>query len=1479
MFKEKFNTLAVTIEEFALKEKTQPDFDKVSDQIFYYKSLVDEYYYIRLNLENVLTDIDSNIHPGVYQEVAEKISELDTIFEPYKSEFIVSSYIKEIESFYEKNKFFEKLFKYEKMLVEKPIIKIEVDIIQDILVYAREYTNVSTTYYFFANNPFNVDTDLGIIIPEKMNYENAEKFLAGFYNYVYGLYNQYKNTNSEELIQLELVENSILEKIYQFGEDLRKSKNNKYHAEYGTLPGEYYEKTNIIINDLRSQLDGIVESGVYRFYSLSKKFTEYESQYQEFISEYTENPLYVEYVNTRDYNTKLDQLQEFITLLEDGKINSDKDYILTDINLKELVDSIIKIAKDNNKKIYYTQKYHETGIPTRMEYEFYQTAQFLSDIKKYYYGLMTENIQLHTKLSIDDLGDDTITEYKTIYKSVLAKYTMFLNQDNTFMNDFEVQQYLNELESLQDKLKIAAMNFFDGANKTSPLTFTDTIEQLYNDLLNKLKYDLEYAKSKNNIDIIKLNVDPNRQEALEKLREIEKHNTNLVSVLDIGRRYVFLDMVDFVQTNIQIPYNEIYNRLKTAFNKEEYIRVINDYDKFYKTSIFDFNMLYALEKLAESTEKIFGRIDLLNQLYIDEQISEKPKLTDTDAINYIQDLFDDETYKVVRNEIFGRLDIFYEYVISVRQNEKPFLINEKNLKKVYFDNQLIKINYIGLYHKVIQKKAEFDIIKVEASKYEWFQSENKTLQTFDYKSRLETLILNQNRILSEITKMIVEYGSDNNFNTVDVTGEAILNIETYNKMFEKDIEIFITTINKIIGLLEYEKLKSQFDILVGEHTKDWKDLILNNEIPEPEKVSYTDMDVFKGNVPFMVELEAKPETLSVGDDENGVATFTWDLGGGVTKSGEKVSHTFYEEGLHKVKCDMTFESGETSTRFLEFDVSGATNSQIVKSDTFKYAPLNEYEHQTLISYYDPETSSQVSLLVNISGNAADMIKDGTLTFEESDAELKLSRHGLVILGFEGTEFAGQPYDNKQIFSEDFELPEEAEFLFDFKVSHPIMNRSVIDISSSKFIDYIAKVSPEQIKSVYEIDDASKFQKINGTTVAIMTGDLLVMKNKMNRYAVVRVSAIREILEPEPNKYYFEIEFEVYVNVSLNNFERTVFKPLETSLVVPTLVFKTNVRELFNALVSRLEEINHYRDELAKAVDTEKKLTLTNKINVLERENSKYYLFEEFNKLTAKVTGLVAVQQEIWSTCNIDDENFIDTIQEKNQQFKTQLENSKSFSDYMNGINVYDFRKNIVDLDILVELYQDQLLAMEILIDTYNFKKYDGSEYFVKKVMKLKHLPQDDKIELSNPGMMYTKKLGLLVLKLRDFIFKIKLITNFPIMSAGKHIMFSQNYTRPMMDESTGKYTETKDHDLFLLNKKLELMFGWETEKVEMGAMFDNFVEDMVIKQKETFGTGLSDDELENLSKYIQTVETRAVEEYDDFFMIPFWLDYLDKLNF
>ena len=143
-------------------------------------------------------------------------------------------------------------------------------------------------------------------------------------------------------------------------------------------------------------------------------------------------------------------------------------------------------------------------------------------------------------------------------------------------------------------------------------------------------------------------------------------------------------------------------------------------------------------------------------------------------------------------------------------------------------------------------------------------------------------------------------------------------------------------------------------------------------------------------------------------------------------------------------------------------------------------------------------------------------------------------------------------------------------------------------------------------------------------------------------------------------------------------------------------------------------------------------------------------------------------------------------------------------------------------------------------------------------------------------LSYGEMLVKMIKKLRELLFKVKLIINYPIMVEGKHLVMSIAYLRPQENMDNHTWTMADESDLFLLNKKLELKYGYEIDKVENNKPYKAFIGEIVSMEKELFGNGLSVDEIKSLSKYIQKIEELTISEYDDFFMIPFWIDYLEK---
>ncbi|HIP33451.1 MAG TPA: hypothetical protein EYG89_01665, partial [Bacteroidia bacterium] len=856
MFKEEFNELAVAIERFVLEEKQRPKFESVSEEVQYYRNIVDEYMAIKSNISNIIDSIDQEKFINLFDEITNELALLNTTFEKYKTEFIVKSYVQELENFDNQSMLYERIYKFEKSLVIKPLIKVDIETIQEIIVYAKEYSNNTDKFYFFANNPFEIDERFNIVIPKRFEYDNATEFVNAVYNYLLGLLHTYKSINVDELAQMESLELLLKEKLYEFSDILRNASENKYQVAYGITPDEYYNDVTEILDTLQAYSDNLIETGIYRFNTLKNEFEILEKKLTQLKEYYYSHELFKSWETTTLFDNKLSELQDIIHLLEDGKINIDKKYVVDDTNIKTLVDEIVVLAREEKKRIFYTEKYNSSGIPTVKTFEFYQTDAFIQSIKKYYYELMTQNISRYSDISIDDYGDDSVDEYRIKYKQDYAKYNQFIAQDVYFMDEFEISEYISKIKEMQRLLKKTAELFFNASIKTSPLTYHETIENHYKIFLDKLASDLETIELKK-INTILLNADTNRTEALKKLREIEKHVISLEQIIELSRRYVFLGMTDFINENIFVIYNNFYKKIKESFDKEEYIKVISDYNQFYKNSIFDFNMLYSLEKLAKSVETIFTEISSANAIFIDEQISGVPIHKENVTVSFMNDLFNDETYKVLRNEIFSRLDNFYQYVISSRENEKTFLINEKNLKKAYFDNQLIKLNYMRIYDNIMRISSSIENLDESTLiQYQWYNDEKEYLNSFDHLSKLDTLVLHQNRVLSELSKMIMEYMSNTNL-VVDITENSISAIDEYITSVQNDIQKYEQTVEKIVAMYEYEKLIERKKELIKEHTESWVTLINDNRIKSPEKISYNEMETFEGSVPCLVEFKAK----------------------------------------------------------------------------------------------------------------------------------------------------------------------------------------------------------------------------------------------------------------------------------------------------------------------------------------------------------------------------------------------------------------------------------------------------------------------------------------------------------------------------------------------------------------------------------------------------------------------------------------------
>lgn len=1474
MFKKEFNSVYVAVKDFILEEKIIPEFDNPTTQLKYYRSKVDEYNDTVFLLEQLKKKSQS----------MQLTNELDTImvqltdaFNKYKDNFsIVRLYLDELKVLDKKNTFIEQLYRFEQKLVSVPIVKVDVEEIQRILTVGREYASNGINLYYYSNNPYEINEYYGVVIPVKHSFDNSEKMLTSVYNYMYGLYTRYLRENKQELDSMVILEKNIENKIYELRDVYSKAIKTKIVVDVDTFPKEYYAKVEELNKIFSTYKNIIINLGVDRFTKLMFLFNSTCTDIDNFISEYKRNELYLAYMYELEFDNDITKLAEYICLFEDGKVNASTEYIITDSTIKNLVEKIIKVAKIVRKKITYTQKYHETGYPTKLEFEFYQTELFLESVKAYYYRLMMDNSSRYMKMNIDDFGDETITDLRQKFKNSVAAYNSFLEKEVDYINDVEFIGYKNEVVDIQRKLKKAAISFYDAAVKTSPPTYTKIIEQHYSTLLKKMENDLYFVDSRRTVDVFKL-YSPEKVEADKKIKFIGTHLSDLLVIKQQASKNVFVGLEDFIDTYLYVPLNTIFKKMCLSFNAGDNLTVLNIYDEYYSTNVLDFNTLYALKKFSYSAKQIFDLVDFCDLMYVNE-ITSDSIVSEHENIMILDDLFGDDTYKVSRNELFGELDMLYEFIGAIRKNEHIFLTNEKNLKKLYFDAQLVKMNYIRWYHHILNMYIKYKGVDVHLLLGdEKYLINKKIIDSFDYLEKLKLLIVSQNKILAGISRMLTEYKVDNIQASNNVLAHDSLKvIDSYNSKLATEFKIFNNAIDIITCLSRVKELDAKKEKLVDLHKTQWVSIIENNNINDPEVISYNEMETFKGTVPYTVKLKAKPEISVDVTGKEIISHYTWYIDGDI-KDGSEVMHTFYKEGKYDVRCDQIIDGGEILSRHLSFDLSGQTNSQMIKNDIEEYKPTHIDQSIPKITYVDPVTGQLLTLPISITGSIADAMENGTLSFSPN-GDLLTDKAGLVILGFEGKQFAGEKFKTSTIFTKDFKYPKDsdAEFLFDFKVSAPISGVSSINIMRSKFVEFVAKV-PSSLHTVYEIDRASTYSS-EDKIIKITVGDLIIFKNKFGRYMVVEIDDMHSVSESEDDalngiaNFDYTIKFNFFVNTSLDQSTKDVFKPEVTHMDAPMLVFKTSVREMFNGMISRLEEMNALRNNLTESIDNETRETILGKINDLDRENKKFYLFEELNKIKLKKHNMELLYNSMVVDLRVDFALPLNDIVEKITKYKHHIQNSKNFYEVVNSIDAYEFRKNVVDLSILVDLYADQQTVLETLIDTFNYKQFDN-KYFYDKLKTIKMFDTSTFVDIDKS---YKEVLLSLVKKLRGLLFRIKLIINYPILADGKHIEMMGIFNRLTRDVSTGEWSEKNETDFFLLYKKLELNYGYEIGKKESGLSYRDFISDMVKIEKELFGRGMSSNDIRNISEYIQIVEKKTVEEYDDFFMIPFWLDYLEK---
>jgi len=1462
MFEEKFNDLVIGINAFIIKTKKTLGFETLEEKIDFYHNLVDEFNFYTLLISELGNEVDKDKYIDIYSSLTDYKEDLNNAFDSIKDNPIIKAYIEDLNNDIITKGLYSEIYNYERSLVNIPLRKIDIEYIQRVMDVVNNY-NIEL-FEFYKNNPYNIDESLDLVIPEKVECIDKNDFTNKIYNYLLELFNIYKIQNKLLLEELEVQEKNIDELLIETNTILRDYNNNKEIYEYGMTSEEYYNAANTRIDILNGYISRLINLEIERFYNKYISFELLQTQIKSLISYYTDNSLYKEFLNKIKFNNLLEELQSVLTLIEDGKINIDKNYIVDNINLKDITLEIVELSSILKQKIYYVENINITGVPLLKEFEFYQSSDFLESIKKYYYNLVNNTISNNSQLTVYEIGDNTIDDVRNEFLNLYANYKKMVSFPIQYMTLYQIEDYVDDIIKTQEELKKIATIFYNSAILTSPPTYKTSIENQFNLFLDEIKEDLiNVSNIKNSKSLDSL--DENYESANIIMDKIQNNLSVLDNIITLSDKTILLGYKDFIYDKLISKINIIYTKLIQFYNNKQYIELIEYYNIEYKKNLIDFNFMYSLENYSDLLSNIIDDEQNVDKLFMEEQISKKNDSSMEYIRAFLISLIEEEKYKTIRVEIYKSLDNLYSYFIDDNIYDLTFLNNEKKLKKLYLDNILIKENYIYWYDRIINVMDRFNHIDKTLFSSSLLDSKVIEFNSYTLLEQIENLVMNQYRIIADINRMLQEGISS-----------------TYDESIENSIEIidkfnikFIEDFNEYQKLVEnIEKLEASFKIDLEFNTKllkvkeEWDNLIEMNNIRDIIPVSYGDIDIITGNIPFNVEFSARPEIIEFNNDDVVETTFKWYIDGNVIE-GDKINYTFYREDNYKIECEMNYPDGRISTRRIELELGGPTNSQIVKESSLLYNPIKNI-NQPKLTYFDIELNMQRTIPLIIDGDIAPMIDEGNIKIALDDNGLLDNKVGYIIMGYEGVIFAGQEFDTTQIFSDDFEFPNDNEFLFDFHVSDPIVGKSYLTIKNSRLVEFMVKLSPERINSVYEIDDASIFLDHSMEETEIINGDLILMKNISGRYMVFEIIEINESTNIELEEFYFEMNFKFYVNIAINEYERSTFKPLSTNYVVPTLIFELDSKEIFTSLISRLKKIESLKLELDTNNDYETVINIHNEIELLENENKSFFIFEELNHIMMNINQLND-SMKYFNSCIIDENNVDDciNIEEYTSKYRNEIDTCLTFEQLVNSITSVEFKDNMIHKKIILSYYQEEYELLSLLIDTFSYNNFNIS-YFKEKLSNI--LSNNIYFENENDYNLFICEVVELI---RKRMYKLKLIINMLIMSVDNDIILTTPYLRYSLD-TNGNIISYEEDNMYLFYKKIELNYGYENLKLEEGEKLIDSLSDIVSKSKNLFGKGLSEDEEDNLSNYISTLEDLLITEYDNFFMIPYWIDYLNQ---
>jgi plastocyanin len=1412
------------------------------DEIY---KLIDKYYDIKLQIDG----IENNDLKNDFK----KLSELFEYNLKKYSVFYVANadYISRDDKYL----FYKELYYFEKIIVpdsDGRINYISSNYKYKIISLAAKYADKNNSYYvYYRHNPYGeIDGDT-ILIIEKKEFTDKDLFLNDVSNYVSFLYDKYYYTYRNEIEQLKSKLNVFDEKYAEL--------NYFYEKKYNEIKlivnaEEYYNSVNQFENSYERYKKEIIDLGLYYYIELKDKFEELFNKIENFIFELKNDERYKKYFSKIDFDKFVSLLKEYIDYLYYNKNEEFIEYI-KGYNIKEIIEKIIYYMKNYYYDItikYFSFEKNEFETKT---FKFYDYVEFEKFIKEYIYKLSIKSINL-IELNVEK----DIVRYPEIY-DLKKKFDNLYSVFEKYKNDYyEIYSYedmkivKDNYLKLKKKLIIVATNYFMNAMKNLPNVYYNYFEKKFNSILKEIndfekKLDEIIENKKNNeySDDMKL--------VFKAIDDIEYYyNKAEMFKKESVSNLILMSNLDIFDKIIKIFGDEL-NIIKNLFKQEKFRLCIENYLEF--------------KKLNSNYMEIIKLFDRLNEKYkwlqdnIDEVVLEvEKKLSYNDIYRLIDKLgyFKETDYIYNRNKFILDIDILYDYIKSIYPDNVVIISNERDFKKSYYDN-LLFYYFIAIVYSV-------------------YKNINPK---YDKLEQLKNIYNNQSEFLKMFIKSI-NYISNNSF--LDQFINSIFNVLiNYTELFIPDLMRDLSEYNKMFDIDELYKILNKFTELEEIKLDEYENLENNNYIYDVKYVDIDDITYMEVYGPINIKFKASA-LLDAPDIDY---TIKWYYGDGKSDEGKSLEIYFDYPGEYTIIVELLYSDGKKYVKNIKIKVLDIKLTSYLRIGSFTFS--NQYlawdiKYRPKLYYFDNENGYPKFVTLDLKSPLDKTLKDGVIYFDSNLDKMSRDLSNVFLFGFYGDGVPGNIVTNNYLIEKiknadswwDVEIP-EMEFLFDFRYSMPIEKRMVLDIRNSVNILKMFRI-PSDVDILKDIDDISEFAVANAEYLEVKPGDKVGFLNKKGRWATIEFKDIYD--ETEMYKYDFKFDVRFIVNTADEIKLKTNFKTQIFEMDFPLIQFETNLIELFNSIINRINKINELKKKISQTNDKELINTYLSEIDLLEKENTNNYVSMEINILKQKRDQLMILFESYYGKYYIEKEkrnksslltyDYKIDIEKYKEFYQNEINSFRTFKEIVNDIEPHDFYSSLIDMKKYISVIEKEIIYLEKILSLFRVDFEEGFFEPFYEFLKEEGIIEDEKIF---DGLLDIEKAIKIIKLIRERLYKLKLINDLDTKSISI-LKFNNEFKIWRKDFVDGKWKLVSDKDKYLFYKKLELIYGKEVGKIEDGMEEIKEISELVEYIKNIDNLNMDKKEIMDKSKYIQDLEEEIIEEYDKFYLISYWITYIEK---